>query len=97
MRTDASADGECPRCGQLLPTVRFRYGDDADGNRGEWREELGDCANCGWEEGEDVYKCDDCGEVIEGESFYTEEGEFCLACYFGQMEVLKQNATSAAN
>ena len=98
MHTDTSADGECPRCGQALPTVRYRYGSDADGNRGEWREEPDDCASCGWEEGDDVYKCDDCGEVVDtGELFDTVDGEFCLTCYFGQMEAIKKIATSAAN
>ena len=98
MHADTSDDGMCPRCGQLLPTVRYRYGADADGNRGVQMDELDDCANCGWSEGEDVYKCDDCGEVVEtGELHDTVDGEFCLECYFGQMEAIKKIATSAAN
>ena len=37
------------------------------------------------------YKCDDCGEVVEPDELYdTVDGEFCLVCYFGQMEAIKK-------
>ena len=83
MITDTSSDGECPRCGAILPTHRELYGADADGNRGEWREYQDDCDFCGWSEGDTVYICDDC-EGIFDELTDSEDGQFCIDCYLGR-------------
>ena len=93
MRTSCSSDGLCPLCEEQLESRSFLWGSDLDGNRGIWITELDDCS-CGWEHGDEVTICDDCGEVVVGDVHATEDGDFCGDfcgdCYFGRMEALKK-------
>lgn len=84
MKTTHITDwNECPACGREIEFTRSYENDDADGNRGIWMEFPEVCA-CGWEEGEEVLKCDMCGEVTDELVTVACGDEYCVDCAKGE-------------
>ena len=74
---------ECPVCGTEIEFVRSYEYSDADGNRGIWIEIPQTCS-CDWEDGDEVLKCDCCGEVVDELVDMANGDEYCVDCAVGE-------------
>jgi hypothetical protein len=81
MITNTFDNDSCPQCGNEMGFVHDIYGADADGNRGIGIDVFNDTCNfCGWSDGEEVIKCDNCGELMSEVWFNEESDLLCTDC-----------------